>query len=308
MKMRTFVLWATASALASSVSAQSSGWPPGPGRLTLPLWPGAAPGAVSSPAPEKDTTTVKDELVAGRPVIRLGNVVDPTITVYKAKSNDTGAAVVVFPGGGYWILAIDLEGTEVCDWLNSVGVNCILLKYRVPNSGPYPKSVAALEDAQRALRLVRSHASEWGIDPNKIGVLGFSAGAHLAVALSNHFNEQIYKPVDDADNVSGRPDYVVLIYPAYLTLAEQDFALNPNLRPDAKTSPAFILQAEDDPLNVENAIAYFWALKKAGIQAELHIYAQGGHGFGLRQTTLPITQWTVLLYSWLQTIKVLPQR
>lgn len=303
MKMRAFVLWAIAIALSSSIWAQSFGWPPAPGHLTLALWPGVVPGAQANPLTEKDITTAKDALVAGRPVIHLGNVSNPTITLYKPKGNNTGAAVVVFPGGGYWILAIDLEGTEVCNWLNSIGVNCILLKYRVPNSGPYPKSATALEDAQRALRLVRSHAAEWGIDPNRVGVLGFSAGANMAVALSNHFEDQLYKPVDAADDLSCRPDYAVLVYPAELVMAEHGIMLNPVSLPNAKTPPTFIVQAENDPAQVENSVGYFMALKDAGIPAELHIYAQGGHGYGMRQTSQPITRWPMLLKTWLQTIK-----
>lgn len=304
MKSRTFVLRAAAAiALCSGLGAQSAGWTPATGHLTLPLWPGVAPNPQANPLPERNTTTAKDNLVAGRPVIRLGDVSVPTITLYQPKTNNSGAAVVVFPGGAYRILAIDLEGTEVCDQLNSIGLSCILLKYRVPNSGPYPKSAAALEDAQRALRLVRSHATEWGLDPNRIGVLGFSAGAHLAAALSNHFEDQLYKPVDAADNLSCRPGFAILIYPAYLALAEHNFELNPSIRPDAKTPPTFIIQAEDDPVRVENAVLYFMALKDVGIPAELHIYAQGGHGYGLRPTSLPITQWPMLLKTWLRTIK-----
>jgi acetyl esterase/lipase len=150
-----------------------------------------APGESANPLPEADTTTAKDNLIAGRPLVRLGNVSKPTITLYSPKGNNTGAAVVVFPGGGYSILAIDLEGTEVCDWLNSAGITCVLLKYRVPDTGPYPKSAAALQDAQRAVGLVRLHAAEWHIDPNRIGVLGFSAGGHLVAALSTHYDRSM---------------------------------------------------------------------------------------------------------------------
>lgn len=286
--------------------AQKPAWQPAPGHLTLPLWPHGAPGAQPNPAPEVDATTAKDNLVAGKPVIRLGNVSSPTLTVYAPKNKNSGAAVVVFPGGGYRILAIDLEGTEVCDWLNSVGVTCILVKYRVPDSGPYPKSPAALQDAQRALGIVRAHASEWHIDTNRIGVLGFSAGAHLAAALSTHFEQRLYDPLDDADKLSCRPDFAVIIYPGYLALAEQNFAPNADIQVTDKTPPSFVLQAEDDPVHVENAVVYFMALKKAGVPAELHIYAQGRHGYGLRRTPLPVTTWPQSVETWLHTIKVLP--
>jgi acetyl esterase/lipase len=251
------------------------------------------------------TLSDKDKDVAGRPVTLVSNVSEPTITLYSPKGRNTGAAVLVFPGGGYWVLAIDLEGTEVCDWLNSFGVSCILLKYRVPGSGPYPKYDAALQDAQRALRLVRFHATEWGIDPHRVGVLGFSAGGHLAASLGNHSDRRTYAPVDAADTISCRPDFSVLLYPAYLVLPEQGFALDPDIRPLPSTPPAFIVQAEDDPVHVENAANYFLALKNANIPAELHIHAQGGHGFGLRETKLPITRWPGAVEAWLHTIKVL---
>jgi acetyl esterase/lipase len=214
--------------------------------------------------------------------------------------------VVVFPGGGYKILAIDLEGTEVCDWLTSKGITCILLKYRVPDTGPYPKSAAALQDAQRAMGLVRLHAAEWHIDPNRIGVLGFSAGGHLSAAISNLYEHRLYDPLDAADKLSCRPDFSVVIYPGYLALADQDFAPNPAIQPTANTPPTFLLQAEDDPVHVENAVVYFLQLKKAKVPAELHVYTQGGHGYGLRPTDLPITHWPLLVETWLHTIKMLP--
>src|SRR5207248_9696851 len=173
---RLLLVLAVVVILPTTAFAQKSAWPPDLGHITLPLWPNGVPGVHSNPAPEVDTTTANDNLIAGKPVIRLGNVSSPSLTLYSPQGKNTGAAVVVFPGGGYHILAIDLEGTEVCDWLNSAGIICVLLKYRVPASGPYPKSSAALQDAQRALGIVRAHATEWHIDPHRIGVLGFSAG------------------------------------------------------------------------------------------------------------------------------------
>ena len=262
------------------------------------LWPNGAPGALPNPGTETDTTTAKDNLIAGRPVIRLGNVSNPTLTLYPPAATNTGAAVLVFPGGGYHILAMDLEGTEVCDWLASSGITCVLVKYRVPDSGPYPKSPAALQDAQRALGIVRSHAADWHIDPRRIGVLGFSAGAHLAAALSNHFEQRLYTPIDAADDVSCRPDFAVIVYPGYLD-AKPGIPISP------QAPPTFILQAEDDPVHVENAMDYFLALKSAKVPAELHIYAQGGHGYGLRRTALPITTWPQSVEIWLHTIRML---
>jgi acetyl esterase/lipase len=244
-------------------------------------------------------------MVAGKPVIRLTNVSNPTITLYQPSGKSTGAAVVVFPGGSYRVLAIDLEGTEVCDWLNSIGVTCVLLKYRVPDSGPYPKSAAALQDAQRALGMVRTHAAEWHIDPQRIGVLGFSAGAHLAAALSTHFEQRLYDPVDAADQLSCRPDFAVIVYPGYLAISEQNFAPNPEIHVTEKTPPSFLVQAEDDPVHVENSTLYFLELKNAKVPAEMHLYAQGGHGYGLRQTELPVTRWAELAETWMRTIRML---
>ncbi len=292
--------------LCVSLFCQQATWPPTPEHVTLKLWPNGAPGAEPNPAPEGNTTTAKDHVVAGRLVYRVGNVSTPTLTLYAAKANSSGAAVVVFPGGGYRILAIDLEGTEVCDWLNSIKVTCVLLKYRVPDSGPYPKSAAALQDAQRALGMVRSHAAEWHIDPNRVGVLGFSAGGHLAAALSTHFDQRLYPAVDAADQLSCRPDFAVIIYPGYLALSEQNFAPNPDIHVTEKTPPSILVQAEDDPVHVENSTVYYMALKNAKVPAEMHLYAQGGHGYGLRHTDLPVTTWPQSVATWLHTIQVLP--
>ncbi len=294
-------------AITLSASAQPSGWPPPANLTTISLWPNGAPGApLKTTGPEADTTTAKDNLIAGKPLIRLGNVTVPTLTVYPPTTPNTGAAIVVFPGGGYSILAIDLEGTEVCDWLNSAGITCVLVKYRVPGTGPYPKSDAALQDAQRAMGIVRQHATEWHIDPKRVGVLGFSAGAHLSAAISTHYDKRLYDPIDDADRLSCRPDFAIVIYPGYLALADKDFAPNPDINPTADTPPTFIVQAENDPVHVENAIVYFMQLKKAKVPAELHIYTEGGHGYGLRRTKLPVTTWPQTAQIWLHTIGVLP--
>ena len=303
---RNQILLAAVTVLSTTLLAQPSGWPPSPDHLSLPVWPGAAPGAPNSLQPEADTTTAKDNNIAGRPLMRLGNVVKPTITLYKPAGKNTGAAVVVFPGGGYRILAIDLEGTEVCDWLNSAGITCVLLKYRVPDTGPYPKSSAALQDAQRAMGLVRLHAAEWGIDSNRIGVLGFSAGGHLSAAISNLYEKRLYDPIDDADKLGCRPDFSVVVYPGYLANSDQNFAPNADIKPTANTPPTFVVQAEDDPVHVENAVVYFLQLKNAKVPAELHIYAQGGHGYGLRRTEKPVTAWPQEVEKWLHTIKILP--
>lgn len=296
------------------VNAQTRDWQPSPGHTQVPIWPGAVPDAQPVAAPENDTTTITN-LVAGRPWVAVGNVSQPTMTVYSPKGTNTGVAVVVFPGGGYKILAIDLEGTEVCDWLTSKGITCVLLKYRVPFSGPYwdercrchinPKAPMALEDAQRTVGLVRFHAAEWHIDPHKIGVLGFSAGGHLAAAMSTHFEQRLYPAVDAADKESCRPDFAVALYPGHLWTEDEKFELNPDIATHItrQTPPTFLLQAEDDHVdNVNQSLVYYIALKNAGVPVEMHLYAQGGHAFGLRRTKLPITRWPQLVETWLGTI------
>ena len=291
------------------LSAQTTVWQPPPGHAQLPIWPGAAPDAQPLAGPEDKTTATKP-LVAGRTWVFVGHVSRPTMTVYSPTGKNTGAAVVVFPGGGYWILAIDLEGTEVCDWLTSKGITCVLLKYRVPGnnlnprSGPYPDSPMALEDAQRTVGLVRFHAAEWHIDPHKIGVLGFSAGGHLVAAISTHFEQRLYPSVDAADNESCRPDFAVALYPGHmLENTTKDFELNPYIPVTSQTPPTFLVQAEDDPVDtVNNSLVYYIALKKAGVPVEMHLYPHGGHAFGLRRTELPITGWPQLVETWLVTI------
>lgn len=297
--MRTLLIIGSILVAALGLSAQTPAWQPPPGHATLSLWPSGAPRQPSSTGPETNQSTAKDN-IAGKPIIRLGDVSNPTITLYQPKRNPNGQAVVVFPGGGYTILAIDLEGTEICDWLNSIDITCVLLKYRVPKSGPYPKSSAALQDAQRALGMVRAHAGEWKINPQRIGVLGFSAGAHLAAALSTHFDQRLYERVDEADKQSCRPDFALIIYPGYLVLSEQNYAFNPDLKITEQTPPSFLVQAEDDFAHVENSLLYYRALKDAKVPAEMHLYARGGHGYGLRHTALPVTHWDEPAAVWLR--------
>jgi acetyl esterase/lipase len=250
------------------------------------LWPQEAPGEKGPLGEEKDITKPSDGSVAGKPVIRLGNVSKPTITVYSpAPEKDTGTAVVVCPGGGYHILAMDLEGTEICQWLNSIGVTGVLLKYRVPKREGLEKHTAALQDAQRAMGLVRGRAKEFRINPQAIGVLGFSAGGHLAALASNAYEERSYPAVDEADRVSCRPDFAVLIYPAYLTIKEENDKIAPEFKLTAQTPPTFITMTQDDPIRVETALFYALGLKNAKVPVELHVYPSGGHGYGLRPST-----------------------
>ena len=230
------------------------------------------------------------------------------MTVYSPNGKNNGVAVVVFPGGGYNCLAIDLEGTEICDWLTSKGFTAVLLKYRVPlkKLGVYSESPLALEDAQRTLGLVRFHAAEWHIDPHKIGVIGFSAGGHLVTAMSTHFDRRSYPAVDAADQASCRPDFAIACYPGHLWNEDKGFVLNPNVPVTTHTPPTFLAQAEDDPVdNINNTLVYYLALKNAGVPVEMHLYARGGHGFGLRRTKLPSTGWPQLAEKWLGTIGLL---
>ncbi len=294
-------------AVAIALEAAPSGWQPAPGHKQIEIWPGAAPDAQL--APRANTETSKNGAVE--------NVSRPTMTVYSPKGKNTGIAVVVFPGGGYQMLAIDIEGTDVCDWLTAKGITCVLSKYRVPNTGPLwqqecgcyanDKPSMALEDAQRTLRLVRFHAAEYGIDPHKIGVLGFSAGGHLSAAMSAEYDRRVYPAVDAADKVSCRPDFAVVLYPGHLWIDDKKFELNPDIRVTRNTPPTFLLQAENDNVdNINNSLVYYIALKNAGVPVEFHTYAQGKHAFGLRPTKFPITRWPRLVETWLVTIGMLP--
>lgn len=317
----------------SGLFGQKPVWQPSAGHTQIPIWPGVVPDPQPTSGPEFMETTPKAYRDTGRTASGISNVTRPTMTVYSPKSNNTGVAVVVFPGGGYQGLAIDLEGTEVCDWLVPRGITCVLLKYRVtdvgpyPKSGPYPESPMALEDAQRTVGLVRFHATELHLDPRKIGVLGFSSGGHLVAAISTHFAGRIYSPVDAADKVSCRPDFAIPIYPGHLSLAaaewdtrqgktkyvipasvlstckDHELCLNPQVPVTSETPPTFLIQNEDDHVdNVDDALAYYIALKKAKVPVEMHLYAQGGHAFGLRRTKLPVTAWPELVNTWLTTI------
>jgi acetyl esterase/lipase len=311
--MKLFVFILSVVSAFSYLNAQTPVWPPTSDHPQIPIWPGAVPDARPATGPETVETETKD-LIAGKPVIVVNNVSRPTMTIYAPTGKNTGAAVVVFPGGGYEILAIDLEGTEVCDWLTAKGITCVLLKYRVPaprsapHWGAYPQSPIALEDAQRTVGLVRFHAAEWHIDPHKIGVLCFSAGGHLVAAVSTHFEHRLYPFVDAADQVSCRPDFAIAIYPGHLWIDGKKFELNPNIPVTRQTPPTFLLQNEDDHVdNINDSLVYYIALKNAGVPVEMHSYAQGGHAFGLRRTNLPVTAWPQLVETWLAAIKIIPE-
>ncbi|HEY6194076.1 MAG TPA: alpha/beta hydrolase [Candidatus Eisenbacteria bacterium] len=299
---------------AGALQARAAVWQPSPGHRQIPIWPGSVPDAVPITKPE--IVAQAENLVAGRPWLYVQEVAQPTMTVYSPRGTNTGAAVIVFPGGGYMILAIDLEGTEICEWLASRGITAVLLKYRVPASGPHwdsgckchkdPVAPLALEDAQRTLGLVRAHAAEWHVDPHKLGVLGFSAGGHLVADVSTHWSKRAYRAVDAADTQSCRPDFAVALYPGHMREhAAGEYGLNPRVPVTHETPPTFLLQAVDDPVDpVENSLVYFIALKRAGVSVEYHLYPRGGHAFGLRRTSSAITRWPELVETWLGTIGV----
>lgn len=271
----------------------------------IPLWPGQPPGDKGELPPEKDTTGANGHLVAGKPVVRLGNVSKPSLTIYPAPADKaTGAAVIICPGGGYNILAYDLEGEEIAQWLNSIGVTAGLLKYRVPKRPDRERYEAPLQDAQRALGLLRSRATELKLNTNRIGIMGFSAGGHLSAAACTAGAKRTYEKIDSADETSCRPDFLMLVYPAYLV--KTDFpVLASEVMVGPDSPPAFLVHAGNDPIPVSGTVNYYLALQQAKVPAELHVYAEGGHGYGLRPTADPITGWPKLAEKWMRGLKLL---
>jgi acetyl esterase/lipase len=257
------------------------------------LWPGIAPGETNGAPAEGPLDKVVN--VAGKPITRISNVSRPTITVFQPhRWRKNGAAVLVFPGGGFSFLSWDLEGTEVCNWLKSIGVTAFLVKYRVPRGEKPP-----LQDAQRAMGIIRKRAREFGVDPHRIGVLGFSAGGFVAANLCAHSTERAYPTVDDADSLSCRPDFQMLLYPGKLAGKPPEI-VNPAVAVTSNTPPTFMVMAMNDPIGVSNVLAYATALQEAHAPAEIHLYANGGHGFGLRPNKWPITKWPALAREWLE--------
>lgn len=289
-------------------------WQAPDGKTQLPIWPHAAPDpGETTRKPERVRTSVTPDALGGDVSQGVFDVSVPTMTVYPPKGHNTGAAVVVFPGGGFVMLAITLEGTEICDWITSRGMTCILSKYRVPggnhhydkdcNCAVTPRTPFALQDAQRTIRLVRAHAAQWRIDPAKVGVIGFSAGGYLVAQASNIFTSS-YAPVDAADRLSSRPDFAIAAYPGHLC---RDGKFAPGFKVTARTTPTFLLQDWDDPVDdICNSTLYARALEQAGVPAEVHLFAKGGHAFGLRPSQHPVVKmWPVLLEQWLKEIGIL---
>ena len=262
---------------------------------TLDVWPDKAPG-------EKGSIGEEQAKKKGDVVTSLTNVTRPTLTVSRPdRDKDTGVAIVVCPGGGYNNLAWDHEGEQVARWLNSIGVTAAVLKYRVPRREGTPSGeppIQALMDAQRSLSLVRSKASDWGIDPKRVGILGFSAGGHLAAWASTNYDKRSYEPIDAVDKVDCRPDFAVAIYPGGVIKRGSD-QLSPEIRVTSETPPTFLAVSSDDR-GVENSVFYYLALKRAGVPAELHIYPTGGHGYGLRPSANPASTWPQRCEDWLR--------
>lgn len=260
-------------------------------------------------APGEQTKLIEKALpeggkVGGASVLRLSGVSDPTITIYPASDEvATGAAMVVCPGGGYEILAYDLEGDEICQWLNEIGVTAVLLKYRVPRRTGLEKHTAPLQDVQRAISLVRSKAEELNLDPQRIGVMGFSAGAHLAAMASTSYDKRTYPEVDAADKVSCKPDFCLLVYPAYLD--GPNFTIAPELKVTAQTPPTMLVQTEDDKSYINSSLFYYYALKEVGVPATMHLYSKGGHGYGLRDTGNAVNEWPYRAEEWFMELGVI---
>jgi len=296
---------------AAAATSRADVWQPSKGHTQIPLWPGAAPDMSPSTTAESMHTDAGN-MIGGKRYYGVRDVSRPTMTIYSPTVANTGAAIVVYPGGGYRALAIDLEGTELCDWLVAKGITCVVLKYRVPDSGPhyyadckcqrFPKAPWALQDAQRAMGLLRAHAAEYKLDPHKLGAMGFSAGGHLVAWISNA-KERAYKRIDAADDQPSQPDFAIVAYPGHLWIDEAKFELHDHIRVTARTPPTFIVQATDDDVDdVNHSLVYYRALVAAKVPVEMHLFAHGGHAFGLRKPTEPVGAWPQLVDSWLASI------
>lgn len=303
---------------AAAAAAAPSTWHPPQGTTEIPLWP---QGRVMAPPKLKGPEQVSEATsqASGERWAMLQNVAVPTLTVFPAQRASNGSAVMVIPGGGYNVLAMDLEGSEICDWLTAQGVTCALLKYRVPASGPnwdrdcncrdIPSVPMALQDAQRAMGLLRAQSQRWNIDPKRLGVIGFSAGGHVVAGLSTHARRS-YSAVDAADLQPSRPDFAMVMYSGHLWAGHgKGLSLVKDITVDEQVPPTFIVQATDDRTDdVRESLAYYQALIDAGVPVEMHLFARGGHAFGLRVKDAPVAVWPRLAERWMQDIGMLPKQ
>lgn len=281
--------------------------------LVVPLWPDKPPDETNSIGPERVHYSPKldhTQVEVTEPTRLITDVSIPSISIYRPpKSNDTRTAVLICPGGGYWNLYWQLEGEEIASWLNSNGMTGIILKYRVPRHADEPKNEPArrpLQDSQRAVSLVRGKAAEWGIDPHRIGIVGFSAGGHLSIATATHFEKRAYPALDAIDQISCRPDFAIVVYPGYLRARDKD-ELAPGWDIPPGTPPVFLAHGGADIIAPpENSVLMYLALRKAGVPAELHIYANCAHDFGVRRNADPCSTWTDSCIAWLQHEGFLP--
>ena len=277
--------------------------------LVVEVWPGKVPDESGNIGAERVRMSPKldrKQVEVTNSTRMITDVTKPTITIYRpAAEKNTGTAMLICPGGGYWNLYWELEGEEVAAWLNSIGVTGIILKYRVPRRTDEPEREPArrpLQDAQRAVSLIRSQANKWGIHPERIGIVGFSAGGHLALATATGFELRTYEPIDDVDKISCRPDFAVPVYSGYLKAKDKD-EIAPGLRVPTNTPPIFLVHGGEDIISPpEHSVLAYLALKRAGVPAELHVYSGTAHDFGVRTNDRPYSKWTARCADWLRDV------
>jgi acetyl esterase/lipase len=275
--------------------------------IVLEIWPGKVPDEPRTLGPERWRMSPKldrKQVEVTESTRMLTDVSKPSITICRPnEKTNTGSAILICPGGGYWDLYWQLEGEEVADWVNSLGITSVIVKYRVPRRPDEPQAEPArrpLQDAQRAVSLVRSKAREWGINPERIGIVGFSAGGHLAIATATSFEKRTYAPIDEIDNVSCRPDFAIAVYPGYLKLKDKD-ELAAGLHIPTGTPPVFLAHGGEDLISPpEHSVLMYLALRRAGVPAELHVYATAAHDFGVRPSSHPCSTWTQSCAAWLR--------
>jgi acetyl esterase/lipase len=281
--------------------------------IIVEIWPAGKvpdePGTISAEYTRMSPAGGRKDLEVTEPTLMVTNVTRPTLTIYRPqKEKETGTAMLICPGGGYWNLYWQLEGEEVAQWANSIGVTGIILKYRVPRRPDEPRGQPArrpVQDAQRAVSLVRSRAAEWNIDPERIGLVGFSAGGHLAIAAATSFEKRTYEPLDDIDKVSCRPNFSIPVYSGYLKAQDKD-ELAAGLSVPNQTPPVFLVHGSDDTVSPpEGSVVMYLALKRAGVPAELHLYAGTTHDFGVRKADRPYADWTGACARWLKDQRLL---